>query len=441
MQYVSVKGTSLAVSFRDALFLGMAPDGGLYVPELIPHLPPPFLDSLSSQSLHSIGRQVVSLFAGSIPERDLATLIDRAWTFPIPLRKIEENLFLLELFHGPTLAFKDVGARFMAQALSYFLQQEQRKITIAVATSGDTGSAVAHGFFNVPNVEVFVLYPSGKISKLQEQQMTTLGGNIHALEVEGTFDDCQRLVKQALSDREVVDVCNLTTANSINVGRLIPQIVYYVWAIGQLRSLYGVQAPPAVVVPSGNFGNLTAAVYARSMGTPIDGFIAATNANDVVPEYLASGTFTPRPSVQTYSNAMDVGNPSNLARLQFVYKNHVEAMRRDIEAVSVTDEETLDEIRRTYERTGTILDPHTAVGVHSARTVFGSVFSKPVIVAATAHPGKFPEVIEKALGTKMPVPTSLLKSLDQPKRSVKIAPEYQTVRNLLLSNAAFPSSS
>jgi len=434
MRYSSVNGKSPAVGFRDALFHGMAPDGGLYVPEQIPHLPTPFLDSLSSQSLHTIGRQVVSHFVDDIPAQDLSRLIERAWTFPIPLVKLEENLFLLELFHGPTLAFKDVGARFMAQALSYFLERERRQITIAVATSGDTGSAVAQGFYNVPHVDVFVLYPSGRISKLQEQQMTTLGGNIHALEVEGTFDDCQRLVKQALADREVVEARNLTTANSINVGRLIPQIVYYVWAVAQLRGVHGIQTPATVVVPSGNFGNLTAAAYARSMETPIDSFVAATNANDVVPEYLASGTFTPRASVQTYSNAMDVGNPSNLARLQFLYKNHVETMRRDIQAESVTDEETVDEIRTTYERTGTVLDPHTAVGVRAARRMYGSVFPKPVIVAATAHPGKFPEVVQRGLGKQVPLPFVLSEAMRKQKQSLFIKTNYRDVKALLLSS-------
>lgn len=434
MRYSSVNGKSPAVGFRDALFHGMASDGGLYVPEQIPHLPTPFLDSLSSQSLHTIGRQIVSHFVDDIPAQDLLRLIERAWTFPIPLVKLEENLFLLELFHGPTLAFKDVGARFMAQALSYFLEKEQRHITIAVATSGDTGSAVAHGFYNVPHVDVFVLYPSGRISKLQEQQMTTLGGNIHALEVRGTFDDCQRLVKQALADREVVEARNLTTANSINVGRLIPQIIYYVWAIAQLQSLHGIQTPPTIVVPSGNFGNLTAAAYAQSMGTPIDSFVAATNANDVVPEYLASGTFTPRASVQTYSNAMDVGNPSNLARLQFLYKNHVETMRRDIQAESVTDEETVDEIRTTYERTGTVLDPHTAVGVRAARRIYGSAFPKPVIVAATAHPGKFPEVVQRGLGKQIPLPLALGEAMRKQKQSLFIKPNYRDVKALLLSS-------
>ena len=438
MRYGSVTGKSPMVGFRDALFRGMASDGGLYVPEQIPHLSIPFLDSLSSQSLHTIGRQVVSLFADDIPDHDLSRLIERAWTFPIPLVKLEENLFLLELFHGPTLAFKDVGARFMAQALSYYLEKERRQITIAVATSGDTGSAVAHGFYNVPHVDVFVLYPSGRISKLQEQQMTTLGGNIHALEVEGTFDDCQRLVKQALADREVVEARNLTTANSINVGRLIPQIVYYIWAVAQLRGVHSIQTPPTVVVPSGNFGNLTAAAYARSMGDPIDGFIAATNANDVVPEYLASGTFTPRPSVQTYSNAMDVGNPSNFARLQFLYKHQVETMRRDIQAESVTDEETIDEIRTTYGRNGTVLDPHTAVGVRAARRVYGSAFPKPVIVAATAHPGKFPDVVQRGLGREIPLPPALSEAMRKQKQSLFIKPHYGKVKALFMSP---PSSS
>ncbi len=438
MRFVSIRGQSPAVSFRGALLNGMAPDGSLYVPEYIPSLPRAFLDHLESHSLHSIGHHVASLFIDEIPKSALQRVIQSAWRFPIPLIKLEDDLFLLELFHGPTLAFKDVGARFMAQALSYFFETEERTITIAVATSGDTGAAVAHGFHNVRHTEVYVLYPSGKISMLQEQQMTTLGGNIHAIEVDGTFDDCQRLVKQALADQELVRATNLTTANSINLGRLLPQITYYIWALAQLKNLMPSQnagTAPTVIVPSGNFGNLTAAVYSKWMGNSIGRFVAATNVNHVVPDYFSSGTYTPRPSVQTYSNAMDVGNPSNFVRLQALYNYDVHRMNRDISAVSVSDEETLAEIRRTYNRTGYILDPHTAVGVAAARRAYApSGDSPPLIVTATAHPGKFPDVVAKALGREISLPPALREAMNRPKMSTRMPAEYSRWREILLQS-------
>lgn len=465
MKYVSVRGQSPPVSFREAVLRGLAPDGSLYVPERIPPLPQSVLTDLKDSSLHSLACEVTAPFIEEISPEDLDQLIHKAWDFPIPLVQLEERIFLLELFHGPTLAFKDVGARFMAQVLSCFLEQEHHELSIIVATSGDTGSAVAHGFFNVPHISVYVLYPSGKISRLQEQQMTILGGNIRAIEVEGTFDDCQRLVKQALADEEIVKPRNLTTANSINLGRLIPQISYYVWGVAKLReqSEVGSKAPsqpglrrssapeqsmvgsgtpsqpsepgvnPIVVVPSGNFGNLTAGVYAKWMGAPIGRFVAATNLNDVVPEYLRSGVFTPRPSIQTFSNAMDVGNPSNLARLQALYRQSVERMRQDIQGYRVSDEKTLTEIRSTYERTGCILDPHTAVGVHAARAVLaGKPDGPPAIVMATAHPGKFPEVVERALGLKIPLPPPLEHALRQPKKSTPLPNEFDRLKSFLL---------
>jgi threonine synthase len=432
MKYVSTHGKSPAVSFRQALFRGMAPDGGLYVPEEFPQISPATLDHLHTHTLHSLGEQILSSLIDDIPPHDLAVIARRAWNFPVPLVQLNEHLFLLELFHGPTLAFKDVGARFMAEALSYFLVQEDRKITIAVATSGDTGSAVAHGFYGTPNMMVFILYPAGKISRLQEQQMTTLGGNIQAVEVSGTFDDCQRLVKQALADAEIVRARNLTTANSINLGRLLPQIVYYAWALAQLRAQTG-STKPTVVVPSGNFGNLTAAVYAKSLGLPIAHFIAATNINDVVPHYLDTGIFTPRVSVQTLSNAMDVGNPSNFARLQMLFRQDVEQMRKEISAVRVSDEETLMEIRRTYEQTRSVVDPHTAVGLAAARRHLEHRGSSPLIVAATAHPAKFPEIIEQALGVRVPLPNILQEALRRPKQATTIAPKFSELKALLLA--------
>ena len=268
MKYRSVLGKSPEVDFVAALMHGLAADGSLYIPEHIPSMPPSLLSHLESTTLHTLAYEVLSRFIRDIPSSDLRHIIERTFNFPLPLTRLDDRVDLLELFHGPTLAFKDVGARFMAEALSYVMSRSEKQITIVVATSGDTGSAVARGFFNVPHVTVFVLYPSGKISRLQEQQMTTLGGNIHAVEVEGTFDDCQRLVKEALGDGSVQSVRPMTTANSINVGRLLPQIVYYFWAIAQLKRMHHGEAPPAIVVPSGNFGNLTAALYAKKMGLP-----------------------------------------------------------------------------------------------------------------------------------------------------------------------------
>ncbi len=436
MKFRSVRGESPDVQFREALFRGLAPDGSLYIPEAIPPLPESVAAPSTPLYLPVIARDVLSAFIDDIPSAELGSIAQEAFSFPIPLVKLEGDLYLLELFHGPTLAFKDVGARFMARALSYFLKSRQQKLTIAVATSGDTGSAVAHGFYNVPNISVFVFYPSGKVSRLQEQQMTTLGGNIHAVEVDGTFDDCQHLVKRALTDSDVIDARNLTTANSINLGRLIPQITYYVWAGLLLRErIEGTGASsPTFVVPSGNFGNLTAAVYAKHMGMAISSFVSASNANDVVPEYFRTGVFRPRPSLQTYSNAMDVGNPSNFARLESLYRNDPIQMKRDIVAVSVSDPETIDEIRRTHERTGYVLDPHTAVGVAAARRAAGRTSSpSATIVAATAHPGKFPEVISRALGTTAPLPEQLREAMQRPKQSTHLPAVYEEVKKLFLS--------
>lgn len=429
MRYLSTNKNSPPTGFREALFNGLASDGGLYIPENIPSLPEDYFDNLQNLSLCSIGRDVASAFIDEIPPDEIQSIVTNAWDFDVPLVKLDSELFLLELFHGPTLAFKDIGARFMAHTMSYFLKKEQRRVSILVATSGDTGSAVAHGFLNAPNVVVYILYPSGKVSPLQEQQMATLGGNIRALEVEGTFDDCQRLVKQALGDAEIQKQHVLTTANSINLGRLIPQIAYYIWVVAQLKITLSRDAIPTMVVPSGNFGNLTAGVYARWMGLPIRNFVAATNANDVVPKYFVSGKFNPRPSIQTCSNAMDVGNPSNFARLQMLYNGDLNRMRKDISAVSIADEETLLEIRRTYESTGYILDPHTAVGVAACRKLRGQ---SPVVVTATAHPAKFQDVIRKAIGIGIPLPPSLRDALQRPRLSTAITADYDAVRDYLL---------
>jgi threonine synthase len=431
MQFISVNKVSPAVSFREALMNGMAPDGGLYIPEFIPALPENFVNDLCNLDYQTISENIISKYVEEISLADLSTIISRSINFPIPLVKLYDNIFLLELFHGPTLAFKDVGARFMAETLSYFLQLEQKEVKIVVATSGDTGSAVAHGFYNVPNIKVYILYPSTKISKLQEQQMTTLGGNIHAIEVQGTFDDCQRLVKQSLNDTDINRRHTLTTANSINLGRLIPQIAYYLWGVSQLQRL-GFSNAPLVVVPSGNFGNITAAVYAKWMGVPINKFIAATNSNNVFQEYINTGNFVPKPSAQTYSNAMDVGHPSNLARLRALYNNDVQSMRGHIKTTSISDEETIDEIRRTYEKRNYILDPHTAVGVAAIEKLKqnkGDSF--PIMVTATAHPAKFPEVIKKAISIDIELPVALREAMLKTKLCRRISSNYEDLKEIL----------
>ncbi len=424
MKFISVHRANPAVSFREALFTGLAPDGGLYIPESIPVIGPKFLKKDTHDAFADIGKEFIAPYIDDIPQGDLGSIVHRAWTFPIPLIRLEGNIFLLELFHGPTLAFKDIGARFMAEIMSYYLSRESRRIAILVATSGDTGSAVAHGFHNVPLIDVYILYPSGGISQMQEQQMTTLGGNIHAIEISGTFDDCQRLVKQSLADKEMQSARTLTTANSINVGRLIPQIAYYAQATSTLRHGFSVSTKPVVVVPSGNLGNLTAGVYAKRMGIPIERFIAATNANDILPVYLKSGKFTPRSSIRTFSNAMDVGNPSNFARLEAFYGSP-EMMRSDLWGMSFSDDETLLEIQRTYKQTGYILDPHSAIGVAAARHFMQSDPHQPFIVMATANPAKFPEVIRKAISLDIPFPASLEKALQMQKQSVRLSSTFE----------------
>lgn len=437
MTFRSILGSSAGVSFRDALLQSLAPDGSLYVPETLHPVASGFLGKLESASLQEIGEETLRQFVPDIPGQKLQRILNRAWTFPVPLRHLEDGIFLLELFHGPTLAFKDVGARFMALALSHFLLREERHATLAVATSGDTGSAVAHGFRSVPRVAACILYPSGKISALQERQMTTVGGNVCAIEVEGSFDDCQLLVKQALMDPELVRVRNITTANSINIARLLPQIAYYGWGIAQLfagcRSLGDRFRPPVIVVPSGNLGNLTAAAYAKALGFPIRYLVAATNANDVFADYLHTGSYQSRTSVQTLSNAMDVGNPSNLGRLQALFHHDIAEIRRVIRAYRVSDAETLEEIRHTRERTGVVLDPHSAVGVCAARRhLRASPGDSPVIVGATAHPGKFPEVIERALGQPPEIPGPLQKALQARAQSIRMPCDYAALRSLIL---------
>ncbi len=429
MRYVSTLGDSPAVDFRTALMRGTPEDGSLYVPERLPRLPEAFLARIHERDFHDIACEALAPFVEPLARDALREILEQALDFPIPLVPLEGRLRLLELFHGPTLAFKDVGARFMARVMAHFLAAERRNVAILVATSGDTGGAVAHGFFGVPHVEVFVLYPAGRVSDLQERQMATLGGNVHAIEVEGSFDDCQRLVKRALAERPGRPDRELTTANSINVGRLLPQITYDLWGYVQWRrTASSAVPPPNVVVPSGNFGNLTAAAYARAMGCPMGRLVAATNANDVVPEFLRTGRYAPRASRATLSTAMDVGDPSNLARLQALLGREAEQLALGLEAHAANDDDTLREIRGTAARTGTVLDPHTAVGVHVARLPPGDA---DTIVAATAHPAKFPEVMRAAFGRDIELPPALAAIAVRPKLSERIPADDGALRELL----------
>jgi threonine synthase len=429
LKFVSTIGFSPAVDFRTALFRGLAEDGSLYVPERLPRLPDSFFASLHERSFHDIACETLAPFIDGVPPEALRAIVESAFDFPIPLVRLEDRLYLLELFHGPTLAFKDVGARFMAHVMSHFLARERREVALLVATSGDTGSAVAHGFFGVPHVSVFVLYPSGRVSDLQERQMATLGGNVRAIEVAGSFDDCQRLVKRALAERPGPAGRDVTTANSINLGRLLPQVAYYFWGYAQWRPVAaGGAVPPRLVVPSGNFGNLTAAAYARAMGLPVGRLVAATNANDVVPAFLRSGRYEPRASVATLSNAMDVGDPSNLARLRALLGSGAAELGTSIEAHAVSDPDTLREIRVIARQTGIVLDPHTAVGTRVAR---GLPDDADAIVAATAHPAKFADVMRQAFGREIALPPALAEVASRPMLSERIPADYDAFRELL----------
>lgn len=442
MKYYSTAGQAPPASFRRAVQRGLAPDGGLYMPERIPRLPQQVLERLPETSFAEIAFQVSRPFVdGEIPDTDLRRIVAETVDFGAPLVAVENGpppVYALELFHGPSLAFKDFGARFMARVLSCFSPQDDRPLTILVATSGDTGSAVAMGFLKVPGIEVVILYPSGQVSHLQEQQLTTLGHNIRTLEVEGSFDDCQRLVKQAFKDRDLGSRLRLSSANSINLARLIPQTFYYFHACAQLLAAGADSAARprlAVSVPSGNFGNLTAGLMAKRMGLPIDHFIAATNINDVVPEYLQEGEFRPRPSKRTLSNAMDVGDPSNFARMMELYGHDLQAIRRHLSGRCYSDEQTLEAITEVHRRSGYLLDPHGAIGYLALGDFLRSRGGErwTGIFLETAHPAKFRETCRQAIGGDVEVPRRLARHLDLPKQATRLAADYSALRDYLLS--------
>ena len=430
MKFYSTNNPRHLVSFREAVLTGLPADNGLYMPQSIPPLPADVIAELPRMSFREIAFQLAStLLGGSIDRQILTSIIESSLTFDAPLVALNESLHTLELFHGPTLAFKDVAARFMARLMSHFVQREKRELVILVATSGDTGSAVAHGFYKVPGIRVLVLYPAGKVSHIQEQQLTTLSENITALEISGAFDDCQKLVKSAFLDAELRQRYFLTSANSINIARLIPQSFYHAYAWSRLPNR---DLPAVFSVPSGNFGNLTAGLMAKRMGIPISKFIAATNINDVFPNYLQTGQFQPKPSHHTLSNAMDVGNPSNFARMLSLYQNSVSAMRKDVASYSFSDQQTIAAMRTVYEKTGYMLDPHGAVGYLGLQTFLqASHKSWNGVFLETAHPAKFLDVVESALSITPEIPPRLAASLDKPKKAVPLSKNFEDFKRFL----------
>ena len=425
MQYFSTKKKCAAVSFKEALFKGLAPDGGLYLPESIPEFDLEFFKS--GLSYPELACEMIDPYvSGDISTADLEQITKSAFTFDIPLIFLNDKLGVLELFHGPTLAFKDFAARFMARCMEHLLYDE---ITVLVATSGDTGSAVANGFFGVKGIRVVILYPSKRVSPIQEKQLTTLGNNISALEVEGSFDDCQRMVKEAFLDDNLREKLSLSSANSINIARLIPQSVYYAWAWKQVSNGDSV----VFSVPSGNFGNINAGILAKRMGLPVKKFIVATNANDVFPKYLQSGKIKPQPLKHTLSNAMDVGKPSNLDRILKLYNHDISALHEDLTSWSFSDDETRSSIHNTKDSFNYIIDPHTAVGLlglNTYRRENGTDFTG--IVLDTAHPGKFAEVIEPIISEKVSIPKRLQESMAKEKHATMLPNQYSYLKEYLL---------
>lgn len=426
MNYFSLNGESPKVGFKEAVVKGLAPDKGLYFPESIPQLPKSFIDKLASYTNNEIAYKVIQPFIGdAIPKAALQSIIDETLTFDFPVVQIEENIATLELFHGPTMAFKDVGARFMAKCLEYFNSEAQEQITVLVATSGDTGGAVARGFLGVEGVQVVILYPSGKVSEIQEKQLTTLGNNITALEVDGVFDDCQEMVKTAFLDTEIERI--LTSANSINIARWLPQMFYYFFAYKQIQHL---NKEIVFSVPSGNFGNICAGIMAQQLGLPVQHFIASTNVNDTVPNYMINGSYSPKPSIATISNAMDVGNPSNFVRILQIFSNDDHQLKEHFTSYSFTDIETRNAMKSIYQKSNYIADPHGAVGYLGLkkRSVATNEYG---IFLETAHPVKFLDTVTETLVTEVAIPEQIKSVLDKQKRSIRIA-SYQDLKAFLM---------
>jgi threonine synthase len=429
----STQKSSPNVSFEEAIFRGLPPDNGLYMPTEIKRLPDSFFDTIQDLSLVEIAEVVCNnLLGDDLSEAEIKSIITSSMNFEAPLFSLEPGVEILELFHGPSMAFKDFGARFMAAVMSHYLVKHRREIRILVATSGDTGGAVAQGFFNTPGISVTILYPSGKVSDIQEMQLTTLGGNVEALEIEGTFDDCQRLVKEAFLDVDLRAKFNLASANSINIARLIPQSFYYFVAYAEAKRK-GLSEPLVFSVPSGNFGNLSAGLMAYQMGLPVKAFIAACNENHPVPDYLSTGVYHPEPSVETLSNAMDVGSPSNFVRMQILSGGVLDEIKQVVKGYFTDDVQTKNRMSEVYEKTGYIMCPHTAVGYDGLLQYQKECGEKVTgVVLSTAHYAKFLPTVEAVIGGKVPVPLRLSELLDKQKKSILLGTDFEGFKKFLL---------
>ena len=419
MIYSSLNNNSSKVSFKEAVISGLAPDKGLYFPEKIPKLQKSFIKKIEDLTEYEIAYESILPFVKSdIPKNELKKIIHETLSFKFPLIKISENIHSMELYHGPTLAFKDVGARFMARCLGYFNKEKNSKeITVLVATSGDTGGAVADGFLDVKGINVIILYPSKKVSNIQEKQLTTLGRNISALEVNGTFDDCQEMVKKSFLDKDILKSIRLTSANSINIGRWLPQMFYYFFAYKELKKF---NKPIVISVPSGNFGNICAGLLAKKMGLPIDHFIASTNINDVIPRYLKTSKYLPKSSIQTISNALDAGDPSNFIRISKIFDNNYKIIKSNLSGFKFEDNKTKAAIKEIYKDSNFIADPHGAVGYLGLKKYLKNHNNKIGVFMETAHPIKFIDVVENTLDIKLKLPEKIKKILKKEKRSTKI---------------------
>ena len=432
MKYYSTNKQAADATLEEAVVKGLAADKGLFMPYEIKRLPQSFFDEIQDLSFQEIAYRVADAFFGEdVPADILKQLVYDTLSFDAPVVKVKENIYSLELFHGPTLAFKDVGGRFMARLLGYFIRKEgKRQVNVLVATSGDTGSAVANGFLGVEGIHVYVLYPKGKVSEIQEKQFTTLGQNITAIEVEGTFDDCQALVKNAFMDEELNRHMQLTSANSINVARFLPQAFYYFYAYAQLKKM-GKADEVVVCVPSGNFGNITAGLFGKQMGLPVKRFIAANNRNDIFYQYLQTAEYCPRPSVATIANAMDVGNPSNFARVLDLYGGSHERIAAEISGATYTDEQIREAVRQTYQEIGYLLDPHGACGYRALTEQLQP--GETGVFLETAHPAKFLQTVENAIGATVQIPEKLQAFMKGTKQTVPMSKDFADFKAYLLS--------
>jgi threonine synthase len=431
MQYYSLNKQSPNVDFKTATINGQAPDKGLYFPENIPQLSKEWFEDIANKTNEQIAYDVIQPYVGdAINVADLQEIVKETINFEMPLVKITDIIFSLEMYHGPTLAFKDIGARFMSRCLKHFVKDSKKKVTVLVATSGDTGGAVANGFYNVAGVEVVILYPSGKVSSVQEKQLTTLGNNIKALEVKGSFDDCQAIVKQAFLDVEINEQLFLTSANSINVARWLPQQFYYFFAYKQWKLLHNTE--PVVSVPSGNFGNICAGLLAKASGLPIKHFIAACNSNSVVPHYLVTENYEPKMAIPTISNAMDVGNPSNFVRIMQLFQQQFETIKNNITGYEISDEATKETLLQVYKNEKYLLDPHGAVAYNALENYLQKNKNEKGFIIETAHPVKFYDVVEPIINKQIPFPKAIEEIIDLDKKSILVEANFEAVKQLLM---------